>query len=357
MKYKIQIDGLRFYAVVSVLIGHWIAWDAYNPIVKNTPWGHGVILFFVLSGFLITNILLNQKEAIENKQTTIAGALKTFYIRRFFRIFPIYYFLIFFLYYINYPKTREIFLWLLTYTSNIYQGITNEYVGHFNHFWSLAVEEQFYIFWPLLIFIVPKKHLMSFFTSIIIISFLSRMWCLIDRPEDWMLGAYFTPNLLLPLVLGAILALIKQKNIVFYYNFFKPVYGYVALIIYAFLFYYFTYIKNNLTFHALFDEYLFSIVSALFVAVASVNGFSGISEFLLTNKFSNHIGKISYGVYLIHLFIPTFFWDVFTKYTEIHTANKKTAWFFYFLICFTLATIINNIIEKPINKIKDKFNY
>ena len=86
MKYKIQIDGLRFYAVVSVLIGHWIAWDAYNPIVKNTPWGHGVILFFVLSGFLITNILLNQKEAIENKQTTIAGALKTFYIRRFFRI-------------------------------------------------------------------------------------------------------------------------------------------------------------------------------------------------------------------------------------------------------------------------------
>jgi peptidoglycan/LPS O-acetylase OafA/YrhL len=220
MKYKIQIDGLRFYAVVSVLIGHWIAWDAYNPIVKNTPWGHGVILFFVLSGFLITNILLNQKEAIENKQTTIAGALKTFYIRRFFRIFPIYYFLIFFLYYINYPKTREIFLWLLTYTSNIYQGITNEYVGHFNHFWSLAVEEQFYIFWPLLIFIVPKKHLMSFFTTIIIISFLSRMWCLIDRPEDWMLGAYFTPNLLLPLVLGAILALIKQKNIVFYYNFF-----------------------------------------------------------------------------------------------------------------------------------------
>ena len=198
---------------------------------------------------------------------------------------------------------------------------------------------------------------MKFFIATIVFSVLSRLGCSILYPAKWMLGSYFTPNLLLPLVLGAILALLKQKKIVFYYNFFKPIYAWLSLIIYSFLFYYFSFHQKNHLFNTLFDEYLFSIVSVLFVASASINGFSGLSEFLLTNKFSNHIGRISYGVYLIHLFIPAFFWDVFTKYTGIHTENKKTAWFFYFLICISIASLSFKLIEKPINTLKDKFKY
>ena len=56
--YIIQLDGLRFFAVLSVMVGHWIAWRFDNPIFKGIPWAHGVYLFFVLSGFLITRILL-----------------------------------------------------------------------------------------------------------------------------------------------------------------------------------------------------------------------------------------------------------------------------------------------------------
>jgi len=357
MNYKIQIDGLRFFAVIAVLVGHWISWEAYNPVLKHAPWGHGVILFFVISGFLITDILLNQKEKITNGESTIGKSLKVFYVRRFLRIFPAYYLLLFFLYYVNYPKTRELFIWFVTYTSNIYQSITNEYVGNFNHLWSLAVEEQFYIVWPFLIFFIPKKHLLKFFIATIIVSFISRLTCHCLYPEKWMLAAYFTPNLFLPLVLGAFLAFIKKENVVFFYNFFKPRLAYVGLVIYGLLYYYFSFKQANSFYNAVLDEYLFAVVSAFFVATSSISGFSGITDLLLTNKFSNYIGRISYGVYLIHLFIPAFFWDVFTQNTHIHTDNKKTAWAFYFILCFTAAALSYRFIEKPINALKKRVGY
>jgi len=357
MNYKIQIDGLRFFAIISVMIGHWMAWETENRILKHAPWGHGVILFFVISGFLITSILLNQKQQIEENKTSIGKALKTFYIRRFFRIFPIYYLLIFYLFYIDYPNTRELFVWLITYSTNIYQGITTEYIGNFSHFWSLAVEEQFYIIWPVLLFLVPQKHLMKFFIITIVLSFLSRFGCIMLFREKWMLAAYFTPNLFLPLVLGAMLALLKKEHVVWFFNFFKPVYAFAAFAVYVCIYYFFGYANPSNIYIKLFDEYVFSIVSALFVAVAATDSFSNISRFILENKFVNYIGKISYGIYVYHLFMINFFWDVFTKETRITTDSKHTAWFFYFFICISLASLSFYLIEKPINKLKDRFKY
>ncbi len=357
MNYRIQVDGLRFFAIISVLIGHWMAWETNNPILKHTPWGHGVILFFVISGFLITSILLKQKQKIEERKTSFAKAVKTFYIRRFFRIFPVYFLLLFYLYYINYPKTRELFIWMVTYTTNIYQGLSNEAIGNFTHFWSLAVEEQFYIFWPILIFLVPKKHLMKFFVGTLIVSFLSRLGCVLLYPDNWRLSSYFTPNLLLPLVLGAILAYIKEEHVVKFYNFFKASYAILALVVYGFIFYYFAIISNNGIFKQLFDEYVFSIVCVFFVATAAIDGFSYLFKIVLENKFVNYTGKISYGIYIYHLFILNFFWDVFTKETRITTDSKHTAWFMYFLVCYSIATLSFYVIEKPINKLKNKFNY
>jgi peptidoglycan/LPS O-acetylase OafA/YrhL len=357
MNYKIQIDGLRFFAIISVMIGHWMAWETQNPVLKHTPWGHGVILFFVISGFLITGILLNQKEQVETGSTTFGKAIKTFYIRRFFRIFPIYYLLLFYLYYIDYPKARELFVWLVTYTTNIYQGITNEYIGNFSHFWSLAIEEQFYILWPFLILLIPKKHLMKFFIAVMVLSFLSRVGCIVAYPGKWMLAAYFTPNLFLPLVLGAMLAYWKKEYPVWFYNFFKPVYAFAALIVYGAAFYYFAHLKQNALFKQLLDEYLFSLVSVFFIAVAATDGFSSFSRLVLENRFVNYIGRISYGVYVYHLFMINFFWDVFTRETRISTDSKHTAWFFYFLICFSLATLSFYLVEKPINNLKNRFKY
>ncbi len=108
----------------------------------------------------------------------------------------------------HYKNTAEIFPWLLTYTSNIYQSINNIYVGDFNHFWSLAVEEQFYLFWPFIIlFIKPNRTLLAIFLTIFI-SLLTRGYLFLYVGK-WMATAYFTMSCMHALGLGALLAYIK----------------------------------------------------------------------------------------------------------------------------------------------------
>src|ERR1700741_2978178 len=115
-----QLDSLRFFSVLAVMIGHWISWDTNGFILKEFHWGNGVIFFFVLSGFLITEILIRQRSSIEGGLRTLGQVLKNFYVRRTLRIFPVYYLLIFFLFYVNYKHTRELFPYLVSYTTNIY---------------------------------------------------------------------------------------------------------------------------------------------------------------------------------------------------------------------------------------------
>ena len=67
-KHIIQLDGLRFFAVLMVMIGHWLQWKWTNPVLLKIPFVHGVILFFVLSGFLITRILLSNRDKYNESQ-------------------------------------------------------------------------------------------------------------------------------------------------------------------------------------------------------------------------------------------------------------------------------------------------
>src|SRR6185437_13919219 len=184
--YIIQLDGLRFFAILSVMIGHWLQWQINQPIIQGFPFGNGVILFFVLSGYLITDILLRNK--IKSIEISIPKAtlLKSFYVRRILRIFPLYFVTIFFLFFINYKNTREIFPWLVTFSSNIYQSIHNVYVDDFNHFWSLAVEEQFYLFWPWLIILIPTKYSEKIIIGLIGLSVLTKVYLFIYFPDKWM---------------------------------------------------------------------------------------------------------------------------------------------------------------------------
>ena len=136
-----QLDGLRCIAVMSVLICHWVRYH----FVMLIPFGSmGVNLFFVISGFLITRILLISKD--ENGDRSMASPMKKFYIRRTLRIFPIYYLTIFFLFLVNFPAIRENVAWLLTYTFNIklsFQGVWEmDKMHHLLHLWSLSVEEH-----------------------------------------------------------------------------------------------------------------------------------------------------------------------------------------------------------------------
>jgi peptidoglycan/LPS O-acetylase OafA/YrhL len=278
-KHIIQLDGLRFFAVLMVMIGHWLQWKWTNPILLKIPFVHGVILFFVLSGFLITRILLSNRDKYNESQKNKFLLIKNFYFRRFFRIFPIYYLLIFFLFIINFENTRELFPWLISYSSNIYQSINNVNIGNFNHFWSLAVEEQFYLFWPFIIlFIKPNKTLLTIIIAILL-ALIVRTY-LFFYVGKWMATSFFTLSSMHALGIGALLAYVKLYKPKVGKKLANPRWLYLVSVLYVLA----LIIQNkfNLAWQkAILDHFFFSILSFFIILRASENNFKGLAKKVL----------------------------------------------------------------------------
>ncbi len=167
-----SLDGLRGLAILGVLLFHaTINQDSPDRLVsaleRVTRCGWvGVDLFFVLSGFLITGILIDTRDA--------AGYFRTFYARRTLRIFPLYYatlavvFLVVPLFAaVDTPALATLFrnqAWLWTYLTNVgflveRHAFANADWLWLNHLWSLAIEEQFYLIWPVVVWSVSPRAL------------------------------------------------------------------------------------------------------------------------------------------------------------------------------------------------------
>lgn len=169
LAYMPQLDALRTFAVMGVFLTHFCSFES---IWAQTPhWGRwGVQLFFVLSGFLITGILLKCRGQIESRGLSVRTGLWHFYGRRYLRLAPIYYLTLAVMVLIN-PVLWEYLWWYATYLQNFLFS----WVGHssatpepaLNHFWTLAVEEQFYLVWPFLILFTPRRWLVPAVVAVI----------------------------------------------------------------------------------------------------------------------------------------------------------------------------------------------
>ena len=135
-----QLNGLRFIAILLVLLEHWL------PESIHYPTGHlGVVIFFVLSGFLITRILIINSIDPSKKQISVFEKIKKFIFRRALRIFPIYFLVIIVGLIVGIEPIRKLFIWFITYTPNFYIITHKSWIGVWDHFWTLAVEEQYYL--------------------------------------------------------------------------------------------------------------------------------------------------------------------------------------------------------------------
>ena len=128
---------------------HWLpAWQF------GVPWGAGVHLFFVLSGYLITRILLDLRSVPDR-----VPAIGRFYLRRGLRLFPAFFLVLGLAVWADVPLARDTWPWHAGYLSNLFIAREGQWQGHLSHFWSLAVEEQFYLLWPWLVLIAPVRWL------------------------------------------------------------------------------------------------------------------------------------------------------------------------------------------------------
>jgi peptidoglycan/LPS O-acetylase OafA/YrhL len=149
--YMPQLDGLRTVAFAGVVVSHF-----YSK--ESTAGQYGVELFFVISGLLITGVLVKARDGLP-VGAPVALMLRNFYIRRVLRLWPIFYLTVFVTLALDVPA-RETAAWHLLQLSNVLFWIRGEWDPWlFMHLWTLNVEEQFYLFWPLLMFFAPRRML------------------------------------------------------------------------------------------------------------------------------------------------------------------------------------------------------
>jgi peptidoglycan/LPS O-acetylase OafA/YrhL len=210
------LDGFRGCAILAVFFYHFSL-----PILATNPHGAmtkfvlhvllsgsvGVDMFFALSGFLITGILLDARST--------PNYFRNFYARRVLRIFPLYY-LVLTIAFLAMGSTSAIRPyvphqgWLWLYVAN-FAGLKHvSFVPMFDHFWSLAVEEQFYFAWPLIVFLLPRGRLMALSIALMAVSLILRCG-LIQRGMDAEIAASLTPCRLEGLLLGALLAMLARS--------------------------------------------------------------------------------------------------------------------------------------------------
>ena len=353
-RYMVQLDGLRGLAAIAVVLQHTIVAEGPRSMILN-EWQPrlGVRLFFVLSGFLITGILLRSRDEYDRSSDGLMQALKTFYIRRSLRIFPLYYLVLFVTAAIVLPSVRDDFLWHFFYLTN-YLACK---LGTLAHFWSLAVEEQFYLVWPAFIFFVPRKWLAPAIACLFVLSNLSYVACM-RLTYNGIMAMVLTTSNIDTLMCGAMLALLHYR-------------GNTAttdrLCNYALL----SGILLGLAHLGLslmgkgwapaqgFVHASNALMFTWLVNRAAV-GFGGIGRVILEFPPLIYIGTISYGIYVYHLLLPfAIRWIVRLAGGEPSWAEGKDWKHFAITMIATIfvAGLSWKFFEKPLNDLKRYFPY
>jgi peptidoglycan/LPS O-acetylase OafA/YrhL len=361
------LDGIRGFAVSFVLFYHFfpkttsISNDSFLFKIWDRFWlmgWSGVDLFFVLSGFLITGILFKTRQ---NK-----NYFKNFYIRRFLRIFPLYYLMI--LLSIIFIKGHEVSAWYWLYASNFDVELNIPFHPVLCVAWSLSIEEQYYLIYPTVVYYLKDFQWIRFLFGLIILSFSLR---LIGHYFGFFEPRQMYHNTLLHfdgIALGGLLRMMlfnydKYKNVIRWYLRLLP----IIFILTAGLAYYcgseilegfeqnnglglvsffppmylFGYLLNSLSYGGI-------ILFCLFYDSWALKFFS--------SKVMRSIGKYSYAMYLLQYPAAMIFGFLIPYIHPItHPYNGILHGIIIYLITYFMANISWLVFEGPLNGLKDRF--
>jgi peptidoglycan/LPS O-acetylase OafA/YrhL len=302
-QYIPALDGLRAIAILLVIAAHFATSGQIPTRLQSyifTVGKTGVDLFFVLSGFLITRLLLASRGQ--------PGFLKNFYARRVLRIFPAYYGFLIFLYLLV-PLFRiaqappfRVQIWTWTYLQNIPQTFFPFQASNIwqstPHFWSLAVEEHFYFVWPFLVKFIHPRRLPLVLLGTIPLSILARCLVIAGGYNAY----YFTPCRVDALGIGSLLALIVQNEKLFAaVSRWAPRVLLLALPLCAAGLFLLS--GSRLPLIQILRFTITALIYALLLLLVLKLKPGNLPESVLTHPAMTTIGKYSYGMYLYHLTI------------------------------------------------------
>ncbi len=353
-----ELDGLRFIAFILVFIHHFIRLNIKPFSILNDRGWFGVELFFILSSFLLTKLLV--EEIRRNKKISILN----FFIRRILRIWPLYFlYIIFIVIIFGLPKiitsyTIGRLIGLFTFTENIWSSILgyNNTILYIGHLWTISLEEQYYLFLPFLIpFIIKinKKYQwiigISLLTLLIIFRTISVL-LKIPHPFIWVLPIQGDALLLGTLYgLGLFEDILNKINSIF-----KIVIGTILLI--------YTYYLPNVNFIGYNQVIIYTIIAIGFLLIVDgiIKDKSKWSKRILGNPVLCYFGKISYGLYIYHIILIQLIITFITKYKIINLENYTISWVIYFVIVLLSTIFISclsyELYEKKFLKLKKNFS-
>lgn len=339
------LNGIRAIAALAVVVLH-TSFSLKNIGLQGALFGrdvHGnpldyffgqyaVSIFFALSGFLITYLLLLEKEKKEI-------SVKKFYLRRILRIWPLYYgfmlAMIVLITFFKIPFDQSSLIFYIFLVPNLipnFLGLQVTPVPFINHFWSIGIEEQFYLFWPWVIK-QRKIKVLAPILSVIVTMFLARLY-LDTFYTDSSSAYFFRTNRFDCMLIGAAGALLYKKNfkrsMKFMDNKLTQLVALLTGVLYA---------LNIIHFGAVIDHLLISIVTVTII-VGQIN---------VTNRIVNldiaifrYLGKISFGIYVYHqLFI-----FLFTKVYKNILYDGFPKYFLMFASVFATTIIVSHLSYK-----------
>ncbi|MCC7523700.1 MAG: acyltransferase [Chitinophagaceae bacterium] len=352
ISYIKELDGVRGLAALMVMFFHFFfrleTNDTFLLTVRELSYfgETGVSLFFVLSGFLITRILINTRDS--------ERFFYHFYLRRSLRIFPLYY-LFLAVYYFLFPIVKQVAH--EPFSMQIpYWFYMQDFALTFNwkaegpgHFWSLAIEEHFYLFWPLLVYYLNTKRITYVIIGIIVVSLITRGWLISSNYEY----RFFTFSRIDELAMGALLAVLEVKGKLKQVKQNKRLFLLLFIIssIPLLLFW------QRLTGTA--GSFFFKLTRFLIIGVA----FFSFIGYVITASHALFIkralrstplvytGKVSYGLYVYH---PICFW--MTKQI-LKTGNHGLDMVACFATTFIIASGSYFLFEKRFLNLKKYFEY
>jgi peptidoglycan/LPS O-acetylase OafA/YrhL len=345
--YMPQLDGLRAIAVLAVLFYHFFPSEELPQELRIVPWGSwGVQLFFILSGFLITGVLLNARLKADNAGGCRLFFLRRFYIRRSLRILPLYYLVIVMSFILDLGATRTIMEPLLTYTLNFHMAERGSWDIHFAHYWTLNVEEHFYIVWPWLVLFAPRPILPILAAGAVVSSPFYRM----QAHSDYWAGIHTLGSLEF-IGLGALLTLAKEwigsrEQLGRFLRFYVMP---TSLTLIAVSQLETLVLPREVTRVAL--AFGWGLLFSCIVGWAS-HGITGPIGTLLQSHPLLYVGKISYGIYVYHAFMH----GLFQFAVETTGSMYQPMGLEKFLVLSSMSMIVASVswyaLEQPVNKVK-----
>lgn len=354
--HKVQLDGLRALAAMGVIFEHTLPRQFADLFMLGNA---GVRLFFVLSGFLITGILLDAKQRITEGREGFGRALVTFYARRALRIFPLYYLVVLSLAATGITVAATYLPYLLTYTANVAEARGHD-LGSVAHFWTLAVEEQFYLVWPAVVLLTPWRALPWVFISTILAAPLWRFGVMILTRND-NFALLMMPSCLDTLGAGALMAYAWRGSPSTRARYDRATrYGaWVGLALYLGVMLPFRLSHTGFIVRVVLRDVSYVLIFS-WVVRGAARGFTGAAGRFLASRPLAFLGMISYGIYVYHpLVVPVSHYLSERFAVDLGVPNGRGLYDFAYVTAVTLAvaTVSWYAFEGPLNGLKRYFPY